>query len=179
MHLKIIDYEKPVGSHFSYLASAVELWIYSSLDFFFFFFFLHAKFLCFPNTLAYLLQPTLICHLCLSSMLLTEHKRKCPVLFESCNEKETLTTNHFPSGFSGRIHWARRVSQGSEELSLNTWITVLKVNPYRVKYKSLSLHAVNKPYQSFSNRLPAPCPPNDSVAVCHSMQVGNFKINNR
>ena len=48
-----------------------------------------------------------------------------------------------------------------------------------MKYKSLSLHAVNKPYQSFSNRLPAPCPPNDSVAVCHSMQVGNFKINNR
>ena len=51
----------------------------------------------------------------------------------------------FPWGFSQGIQWARRVSQGPEELSLNTWITFLKIISYLIRYKSLSLHEVNKP----------------------------------
>ena len=81
---------------------------------------------------------------------LTEYRpkwRKSSVLFESWNEKRNIhcKSRLFPCGFSQGIQWARRVSQGSEELSLNTWVTLLKLNSHLVKYKSLSLRIVNKP----------------------------------
>ena len=119
----------------------------------------------FLNTLAYLVKPSLLCYLCLQncqllnkllwercllSILLTECKRKWRgsfVLSESCNKKGNIQfkSRLFPSGFSQGIQWARSVSQGPEELSLDTWITLLKLNSNLLKYKSLSLHEVNKP----------------------------------
>ena len=42
-------------------------------------------------------------------------------------KKETFNSNYdSSSGFSEGIQWARSVSQGPEELSLNTWITFFK-----------------------------------------------------
>ena len=58
-----------------------------------------------------------------------------------------------------------------------------KVNPYLVKYKSFRFTQLISPVlnicESFSDRLPAPCLLNDAVAVCHSMQVGIFEMNDR
>ena len=86
---------------------------------------------------------------CLYSVLLTEYRRKwrSSFLSESCNKKGNIhgKSRLFLSGFSKGIQWARRVSIGPEELSLNTWITFLKLNSYLVICKSVSLHEVNTP----------------------------------
>ena len=95
---------------------------------------------------------------CLYSILLTEYKRKwrSSVLSKSCNRKWNIHGKSwlFPWGFSLGIQWARHVSQGPEELSLNAWIAFLKLNSYFVKYKSLSLPTVNEAqYRIFGNPL--------------------------
>ena len=112
-------------------------------------------------TLACLVQPTLLCYLCNSFSINYCENGVCTVYYlQNIGENEDLLSYPkvlikkgniygksllFPLGISQGIQWARRVSQGPEELSLNTWITFLKLNSNLVKYKSLSLHEVNKP----------------------------------
>ena len=85
----------------------------------------------------------------------------CPIRKLQYKRKHALQITALSIGFSQVVQWARRVSQGPEELSLKLWIAFfLKLNFYIVQYKSLSLHEVNKPStESYV------------VAVRHSMQI--------
>ena len=89
------------------------------------------------------------------------------VPFESCNKKGNIhgKSRLFPTGFSQGIQWARRVSQGPEELSLNTWIafnTLWNINPYCF---TQLISSVANLCESFSDRFLAPRLLIDAVAV--------------
>ena len=76
----------------------------------------------------------------------------CEFLHKFFHDKSWL----FPTGFSQGIRWARRVSQGPEELSLNTWIafnTLWNINPYCF---TQLISSVANLCESFSDRFLAP-----------------------